>query len=315
MNSMRLLFYPSLLLVSFLSLGQQPTYKKSWESSAMFANPYGVIYDDVHNVLYVSNMNLTPMDAAYEWEKRNDGFISKLSASGEVIALKWIEGLADPAGMYIKDNRLFITDDEFLVIVDIERGKIIKRISAQKLRKETPASLPVYEENSKASGEPGPPPAHLRQNKLISVTGAPDGSIFILDAGYKSIYKWKNNQLTHMMDNDQFGIGAEIIWNEEKEVIWIVTYGSIISILPDDKYKSWMTRDIETENPIIGIAKMKNFYLLVTNADEVYRYQYSELTEFFRTDPCKCHTDIEVANEEILVLDSRLNKLVSFKPQ
>jgi len=313
---MRLLFYPSLLMVSFLSMGQQPTYKKVWESSADFSKPYSVIYDSLHHSIYVSNMNLTPMDSEYSWEKRNDGFISKLSAIGDVIALKWIDGLTDPAGMFIRGDLLFIADDEFLVIVDILKGKVIKRISAKKLVKKTPESLPVYKENSKANDKTGPPPAHPKINKLTAVTGSPDGSIFIRDSGYKSIYKWKDNQLTHMMDNDQFGGDTEIIWNDEEKAIWIIAYSSIIKIQPDDKYKSWMTKDMDTPNAIIGIAKTKNFYLLVTSFDEVYRYQYSELTELLKAaDPCKCHTDIEVANEEILILDSKLNKLMSFRGQ
>jgi len=313
MSTMRLLFYP-ILLVSFVSLGQQPTYKKVWESSADFAKPYSVIYDSLRHSIYVSNMNLTPMDSEFAWEKRNDGFISKLSATGELISLKWIDGLTDPAGMFIQDNLLFVADGEFLLIVDIAKGKVMKRISAQKLVKKTPESLPVHEENSKAPDKVSPPPAHLKTNMLTAITGSPDGSIFVRDSGYKSIYKWKDNQLTHLMDDDRFGGDTEIMSNDEEKAIWVVAYSSIIKIYPDDK--SSMRKDMDTPHAIVGIAKMKNFHLLVTSFDEVYRYQYSELTELFKAaEPCKCHTDIEVEKEEILVLDSKLNKLMSFRGQ
>ena len=72
---MRLLFYPSLLLISFLSVGQQPTYEKVWESSANFAKPYSVIYDSLHKSIYVSNMTVTPMDSEFTLEKRNDPLV------------------------------------------------------------------------------------------------------------------------------------------------------------------------------------------------------------------------------------------------
>lgn len=311
---MRALLCPLLLLFSFLSVAQQPTYQKIWESSADFVRPHAVIHDSTNNVFYVSNMNLTPMDSAYDGSIINDGFISKVSAKGEIIALKWIDGFVDPAGMFIRDNFLYVADDEFLVIVDIKKGKVIQRVSVKKLRKEKPASIPIYEEDSETTGEPGPPPAHPRKNMLTSVTGSPDGSIFIRDSGYESIYKWKDNQLTHMIDHDRLGGDTEIIWNEQKKVIWIVAYGSIIAIPPDDKYKSSRTIDLNIAHSAIGIAKMKDFYLLVTSFNEVYLYRWAELTELFKTgDSCKCHTDIEVANEEIVVLDSGSNKLMSFK--
>lgn len=311
---MRFPFFLPLLLISFLSFGQRPTYHKIWESSAAFVKPRAVIYDHTHNVFYVSNMNLTLMDSGYSWEKRNDGFISKLSAKGEIIALKWIDGLLDPAGMFLKDNFLYIADSEFLVIVDVIQGKVIKRISAKNLRKDTPASTPIYEEGSKATGKPSPPPAPPRMNMLTSVTGSPDGSIFIRDFGYKSIYRWRNNQLTQVIDNDQLVGYGKIIWNEEKEALWAVSYKSILQLVPDDKYKMTRTIDLELANPAIGIVKMKNYYLLVTDSNEVYKYQYAELTELFKAaDPCECHTDIEVANDEIVVLDSKLNKIMSFK--
>jgi hypothetical protein len=314
--SMRFLFCSPLFLVSYLSLGQQPTYQKIWETSAAFINPYAVIHDNVNDVFYVSNMNLTPMDSEYDWGKRNDGFISKVSAKGETIALKWIDGLIDPAGMFIRDNLLYVADDEFLVIVDIANGKIIKRASALKLVKEQPASQEVYQEGAETTGKPAPPPAHLRKNMLNSVTGSADGSIFIRDTGYNSIYKWRDNKLTVMFEDERLSGNTDIIWNDQKKLIWVVNYGSIIAIPPDDKYKSSNTLDLNAAHSVIGIARMKDFYILVSSFDEVYKYQYGELTELFKAaEPCQCRTDIEVANEEIVVLDSKLNKLMSFKIQ
>lgn len=75
-----------------------------------FAGPAAVLHDPDRDRYYVSNTN-GPAGLADD-----NGFISKLSPSGEIIALKWIDGaskdvsLSAPWGMAVAGSYLYVTD-------------------------------------------------------------------------------------------------------------------------------------------------------------------------------------------------------------
>ncbi|HSV30070.1 MAG TPA: hypothetical protein VLL76_10945 [Candidatus Omnitrophota bacterium] len=97
--------------------------EKAWETTG-FANPESVLWDGVAKVLYVSNVNGSPMD------KDGNGYISKLSADGKVLAEKWVTGLDAPKGMAVFNGRLYISDVDRVVVVDTKTGKITKTHAA-----------------------------------------------------------------------------------------------------------------------------------------------------------------------------------------
>lgn len=72
--------------------------------------PESVLYDEQADVYIVSNINGAPLDAD------GNGFISRIRPSGEVEALKWIDGEAEgvtlnaPKGMAIAGDTLFVSD-------------------------------------------------------------------------------------------------------------------------------------------------------------------------------------------------------------
>ena len=61
-------------------------------------------------------------------KKEGDGFISKVSAKGEILELRWITGLQDPKGLFVAGDKLFVTDVTELVEMDIEKGEILEQI-------------------------------------------------------------------------------------------------------------------------------------------------------------------------------------------
>lgn len=75
-----------------------------------FATPESVLHDPVADVYLVSNINGSPLDAD------GNGFISRLSPTGQVLSLKWIEGgaagatLDAPKGMAIVGDTLYVSD-------------------------------------------------------------------------------------------------------------------------------------------------------------------------------------------------------------
>jgi sugar lactone lactonase YvrE len=98
---------------------------KKWDSGKVFSTPESVIYDAERYILYVANIEGSPS------AKDGNGFISKLSMKGKVEKLKWITGLDGPKGMAIFGRRLFVSDIDKLVEIDIEKGTVVKRYQAE----------------------------------------------------------------------------------------------------------------------------------------------------------------------------------------
>jgi hypothetical protein len=79
-------------------------------SVAGFAQPESVLHDSVGDVYLVSNINGSPLD------RDGNGFVSRVSPDGQVLAMKWIEGgrggvvLNAPKGSGIRGDTLYVAD-------------------------------------------------------------------------------------------------------------------------------------------------------------------------------------------------------------
>jgi sugar lactone lactonase YvrE len=87
------------------------------------ATPESVLYDEADDVYFVSNINGSP------GAKDGNGFITKLSPDGAVVALKWVDGAAKgtplnaPKGMAIANGLLFVADLDVVRVYDKKTGK------------------------------------------------------------------------------------------------------------------------------------------------------------------------------------------------
>ena len=93
-----------------------------WKTDTLFRVPECVIYDKDNDVIYVSNMNDNPR------EKDGNGFISRLSTSGEILDLKWVEDMSSPKGLGIYEGKLYVSDVDEVIVIDIADGLIEERI-------------------------------------------------------------------------------------------------------------------------------------------------------------------------------------------
>ncbi len=95
---------------------------KKWETTTELKVPESVFYDDLKQVIYVSNVTGAPL------EKDNSGFLSKISTEGKIITLNWVTGLHAPKGIGVIGNLLYVSDIDRVAEVDIEAGKITRMI-------------------------------------------------------------------------------------------------------------------------------------------------------------------------------------------
>lgn len=99
-----------------------------WSTDMVFEVPEAVCYDEGRDVLYIANINGKPTD------KDGNGYISTMTTKGEVITPKWVTGLNAPKGMGVDGDKLYVTDIDRLVEIDIPTGRIIAEYPAENAR-------------------------------------------------------------------------------------------------------------------------------------------------------------------------------------
>jgi sugar lactone lactonase YvrE len=91
---------------------------------AGLSNPESVLFDPAANVLYVSNVAGDPA------AKDGKGFISRLSTDGKVLDREWVTGLDAPKGLAQVGDKLYVTDIDRLVAIDVKSGAVAQRYPA-----------------------------------------------------------------------------------------------------------------------------------------------------------------------------------------
>ncbi len=95
-----------------------------WATPDTFLTPETVIKDPNRDILYVSNF-----DNQFASREGPSGFISRLGLDGEILELRWIEGLMAPTGMDIWRDTLYVAERQHLVAIDLSSGAVTGRWS------------------------------------------------------------------------------------------------------------------------------------------------------------------------------------------
>ncbi len=144
---------------------QQPSLQKLWETDTIIAVPESVLPDPANHILYVSLVDGGP------WEADGKGGVGRLSPDGKQYNGTWITGLNAPKGMGRFGNRLYAADLGDVVVIDIAKGQIIKKIPLQ--------------------GESG----------LNDITVDSKGVVYVSDTKSGKVYRIANDVPTLFMDN------------------------------------------------------------------------------------------------------------------
>ena len=107
----------SSLFVLFSSTLFAADYPVRWQVSEGLANPESAYFDADSGLLFLSHVNGPGA------EEDGNGFISKISLKGKVIAQQWFTGLNAPKGLRSHNGTLWISDINTVIGVDIASGK------------------------------------------------------------------------------------------------------------------------------------------------------------------------------------------------
>ena len=183
----------ALVIVVFVSASaQKATVQKLWATDTILKVPESVLVDDKENCIWVSNI-----DGASNG-KDGKGSISKLSKTGTPINLEWITGLNAPKGMAKFKQELYVADLTELLVIDIKKATIIKRV---------PIEGSVF---------------------LNDVTVNSKGAVFVSDSRTGKVHRYENNTTTIEVENLQ---GPNGLLSIEDQLL-ILDRGSLLSVTP-----------------------------------------------------------------------------------
>lgn len=170
-----------LLLPAFLPFclfAQQHQLQKIWQTDTIVAIPESVLPDPSKGILYVSLIDGAP------WEADGKGGVGILTANGKKYNPNWINGLQAPKGLGRFGNRLYVADMSDVVVINIAKGKIEKKIAV-----------------ADATG-------------LNDITIDKKGIVYVSDSKMNKIHRIENDRTTVYMDNKKGVNGLKAIGSD-----------------------------------------------------------------------------------------------------
>lgn len=140
--------------------------EKLWETTAGLRTTESVLYDPTEQVIFVSSINEKP------WEKDKNGYITRHNTDGKILNYEWIKELSAPKGMGLLQGKLYVTDIDEVVEIDIEKAKINQRFK------------------------------HPRAINLNDIAVGADGRIFVSDSKGEFIFEISNGVLDILTETD-----------------------------------------------------------------------------------------------------------------
>lgn len=95
--------------------------EKLWETSAGLKTPESVLFDPSEKIIYVANINDNP------WEKDGNGYVTRHKENGNIINYEWVKEMDAPKGMGLLQGKLYVTNIDEVIEIDVTGSKITQR--------------------------------------------------------------------------------------------------------------------------------------------------------------------------------------------
>jgi len=105
-----------------------------------FENPESAPWDGSTGSFYVSNIGPGPINPL---GREPDGYLSKISGEGRLLAAKWVTGLRSPKGIHRWGDDLLVADVGQLVVIDVAGAKIRRTVDLDGLGAKFPNDVTV----------------------------------------------------------------------------------------------------------------------------------------------------------------------------
>ena len=190
---------------------ETPAREETMQSEAIdirevgFMTPESVLHDEEADIYLVSNVNGGPLD------EDSNGFISRLAPTGDVVALKWIDGAAEgvvlngPKGMAIIEDTLYVTDINTVRMFDRNTGAPI-------------GDIPVVGSDFLNDLHPGPD-----GELYVSDSGMTVGDGGLVPTGNDAVYVIRGRTVEMLASGEELGRpnGMHMVG----PTLWVVSFG------------------------------------------------------------------------------------------
>ena len=228
---------PKYTIAAFLSLligsvnAQTHSLVKLWATDTLLKTPESVLYDAKDKLLYVSNIDGAPA------EKDGKGSIGKVGLDGKIIKVDWVSGLNAPKGMGIYKNKLYVADLTEVVVIDIEKAKIIQHI---------PVEGSVF---------------------LNDISISKGGTVFVSDTRVNKVYRIEKGLVSTILENLQAPNGLLVVGEE----LLVLDKGSLLKMLGTGTLSS-MAEGMDPSTDGIEMVKPNEFIVSCWNGVIYYIY-------------------------------------------
>jgi hypothetical protein len=154
-----------------------------WEEAKSLKTPESAYYEPENQWIFVSSVAGDPK------QTDGNGWISKLNASGKLLAAKWVQGLNAPKGMRSADGYLWVSDIHTLLKIDIKSGVIVLRVTVPSAR------------------------------FLNDVAIGPEGEIYVSDTLSSRIYEYRNSQIKIFAEGENLASPNGLLVREGKLIV------------------------------------------------------------------------------------------------
>lgn len=127
------------LLVGLMGPGM-PAAAHTGGTARGFENPESAAWDSDTGGFYVSNIGPGTIDPL---GREPDGYISRISAAGQLTAGKWVTGLRSPKGIDRRGGDLLVADVGQLVVIDTAGATIREKFDLDRLGAQFPNDVTV----------------------------------------------------------------------------------------------------------------------------------------------------------------------------
>ncbi len=220
------------LIAAVAAKAQTHKLTKLWETDSIVAIPESVLPDYKKSVLYVSLIDGGP------WDADGKGGVATLSFDGKKYNGNWIQGLNAPKGLGMFGNLLYAADISEVVVMDINKGKVIKKISIDG-----------------ASG-------------LNDITVSDKGIVYVSDSKTSKIWRIENDVPALFLDSVKGANGLKAIKED-------VFFAQGKSLMKADANKN-ITRVTDVTEGIDGIEPVGNGDFILTSWIGYVYYVYAD---------------------------------------
>jgi sugar lactone lactonase YvrE len=142
-----------------------PALTFAWETDSLLTTVESVLYDPATGYIYSANIDGHFMD------KDGQGSISKIDLQGNIVERDWIAGLNAPTGLCVYNGRLYTTDIDRIIEIDMAAGAIAATYNI---------------EGAQA---------------LNDITVSPNGTVYASDTGGNQVFRLKEGVATALLSN------------------------------------------------------------------------------------------------------------------